>query len=314
MNKGGKLAVATLSLALAAMSLAGCNSASGDKQIVATTTVLGSIVKQIADCAGAKSVTLMGPGADPHDFAPSSAQVAEMTKATLVVANGGGLEGGMTDVLKNVQKDGAKVYEVLNDVDPIPFEDHDAEEGDHQGEEHHHGDKDPHFWNDGARGAKAAEKIGVKLAAETGNAKFSECGNKLRDDITKVNEDIKKQLATVPESRRILITDHEALGYFAKAYGFEIAGVVIPGGGTSGEPSSAEIAKLVSVIKDKKVPAIFSNTSLSSKVVETVAKESGTQVKVVPLFVESLGDDASGVTTYQKLLKTNAQRVTDALK
>lgn len=112
----------------------------------------------------------------------------------------------------------------------------------------------------------------------------------------------------------MLVTDHDAYAYFAKAYGFEIAGVVIPGGSTDAEPSSADLAGVIDTVKKEKVPAIFSNTTVSPKLVDTVARESGQDVKVVPLYVDSVGPQGSGAETYAGMMTTNARLIADALK
>ena len=121
-------------------------------------------------------------------------------------------------------------------------------------------------------------------------------------------------LAVVPEGRRVLITDHDAFGYFAATYGFTVAGVAVPGGSTDAEASSAQLAKVAAVVKQSKVPAIFSNTAVNPAVVEAIAKESGADVKVVPLFVDSVGGPGSGAETYSTMMLSNASAIANALK
>jgi len=124
--------------------LAGCNSgsdtAADDTAVVATTTMLGSVVGDIVACAGGTVETLMPVGADPHDFSASSAQVASVVNADLVVANGFGLEEGLTDALESAEADGTTVLEVAPQVDPIEFgggdHDHDHDEEAHDEEAH----------------------------------------------------------------------------------------------------------------------------------------------------------------------------------
>jgi zinc/manganese transport system substrate-binding protein len=128
-----------------------------------------------------------------------------------------------------------------------------------------------------------------------------------------LDDEVRTILEVIPDERRILVTDHDALGYYADAYDFEVAGVVIPGGSTLAEPSSAELAELVEVIEDEQVPAIFANSANPTALVDAVAAETGTEVAVVDLFVDSLGPEGSGVETYQDMMRTNAQRIADAL-
>lgn len=302
--------------------------------VVTTTTMLGSVVGDITKCAGGTTTSLMSPGTDPHDFAPSSKQVTELVKADLVVANGLGLEGGLHDVLANAAKDGAKVYEVGEDIDPIPFGEHEADE--HEGhdhgsesaapsasatasasahdehEGHDHGSEDPHFWLDPDRMAKAATLVGDKLAASTGNDKYRSCAAEVATNIKGLGDEMTKTMSSIPHDKRVLITDHDAFGYFAQKFDFEVVGVVVPGGSTQAEPSSADVAALVDTIKDHQVHAIFSNTATNPKLVEQVAKEVGADVHVVPLYVGSVGkDDAS---TYTGMMRANAKAIADALK
>ena len=266
--------------------------------VVTTTTMLGSVVGDIVECAGGTEETLMPVGVDPHDFSASSRQVAQMAEAQLVIANGLGLEEGLADAIGSAEAEGARVMEVAPRVDPIPFGD---------------GSLDPHFWHDVSRMAAAASLIGSKLAEVTGVDAYADCGGEVRDALMTTDREVRDILAVVPPERRMLVTDHDAFGYFAEAYDFEIAGVVIPGGSTLAEPSSEELASLVDVIRAKGVPAIFSNIADSRPVTEAVAAEAGAEVGVVELFVGSLGAEGSGAETYAGMVLTNARLIAEAL-
>lgn len=294
---------------------------------IATTTQLGSILGDITGCAGTASVTLMGPGDDPHDFALASNQVASLLQAKLVVASGLGLEGGITAALEGAKADGARVFEVAPQLDPLTYAEieekqaqqhagHAHAEGEPQGHQdsHDHGEFDAHVHLDVARMAKAAELIGVQLTEATGEDRYTACGTETGDKLRATDAEVRQILAAVPEDKRVLVTDHEAYNYFADAYGFRIAGVVVPGGGTDAEPSSAELADLVAVIQEDNVSAIFSNNTVNPRLVEAVAREAGVQIDVVELFEGSLGPAGSGADTYQGMMLTNARRIADALK
>ena len=184
--------------ALLALALAACGApssedtapASGDAPVaIATTTQLGSVLGEITACAGATSTTLMGPGDDPHTFAASSAQVAEMTRAGLVVTSGLGLEEGLETAIAGAEQDGATVLEIAPLVDPIEFGEEPLEEGESH-DDHEHGDEDPHFWFDVARMATAAELMGDALATETGNEAFRDCGAEVREDLMEVDAQV----------------------------------------------------------------------------------------------------------------------------
>ena len=319
--------------------------------VVVTTTVLGSVVGEILTCAvgDESSMTVLMPlGADPHDFQASSAQVALMASADLVVANGLGLEEGVMDALDNVEADGVPVLEIAALVDPLPFgeeyeeehsgqeshddhghgeeeehsgqESHDdhghGEEEEHSGQESHddhgHGEFDPHFWFDMERMAIAAELIGAELTVK-GEESFASCGESVAEEIRAAEALVADTLSSVQEANRVLVTDHDALGYLAEGYDFDIVGVVIPGGSTLGDANSSDLADLVATIQNEGVRAIFGNTAGSPALLQTLAAEVGGDVRVVELFVGSLGGPGSGAESYQEMMTTNATRIASAL-
>ena len=286
--------------------------------VVATTTMLGDVVGQILSCAGGTVTVLMPAGTDPHDFSASSDQVAAMVTANLVVANGLGLEAGLTDAFENAAADGAKVFEVGPLVDPIEFgagahEEGHEEEG-HEEEGHEHGSLDPHFWFDMNRMALAAELIGAELAESTGDGAYATCATTTAANIRTAEAGVRTALESVPADQRILVTDHEALGYLADTYGYEIAGTVSPSGTTLAEPSSADLAALVATIKAEGVTAIFANVAQTTGLAEAVAAETGTPIKIIPLYVESLGAPDSPAATYLQMMQTNADLIASGLK
>ena len=332
-----------------ALGVTGCASddtgdtASGDATAVTTTTVWGSIADQIVACAGIGSnQTLMPVGADPHDYEPSSTDVASMVGAGLVVANGLGLEEGLESALESAEADGANIQEVAPQLDPIPFgegghshsedehsdeehsgaeehsdeehsgEDHSEEALSEEGDGHEHSGDDPHVWMDMARVATAAEIIGAQLSDQTGDSAYEDCGSEVAADILAVEEDVVATMAVIPEEDRILVTDHDSLAYFAEAYNFAVAGVVVPGGSTLAEPSSAELAELTEVIEETGVPAIFVNTASPTDLADALANEVG-EIAIVPLYIGSVGGPDSGAESYQDMMTTNAAAIADAL-
>jgi zinc/manganese transport system substrate-binding protein len=292
---------------MAVLGLAGCAGTAGSSatdstgvSVVATTTILGNIAGQVTACGGGEVQTLMPIGADPHDFSPSSSDVAAMVKAKLVITNGLGLEEGLKSAMATAHDDGATVLEVGPALDPQPF-------GGSSNSE------DPHVWMDVSRMAKAATVIGDDLVKVTGDATYADCGKKVAAALTVTDDEVRAILGVVPAASRILVTDHDAFGYFSRAYDFTVAGAVIPGGSTLAQPSSSELAALAQTVRTAGVKAIFANTANPTVLVDALAKESGQQVAVVELYVGSLGPKNSGADTYQGMMLTDAHRIADAL-
>ena len=161
--------------------------------------------------------------------------------------------------------------------------------------------------------ADAAGQIGDKVAEQTGDASWSECGAEVAGELTALDAELREALAVVPGDRRALITDHDSFGYFNDAYGFRSVGVVVPGGSTEAQPSSQDLARLAGVIEEEGVPAIFSNSAVNPGLVDALAAEVGEEVKVVPLHVGSVGPEGSPAADYQGMMRENARLIVDAL-
>jgi zinc/manganese transport system substrate-binding protein len=305
------------------LALSACSSTptvSGPVEVVATTTVLGDVTQRIVSCGEGNVTVLMPIGSDPHEFTPSSDQVAQMVRANLVVANGLGLEEGLAQALESAEADGAQVLTIADKVEPIEFgghgHDHGAEGKDDHGHEddHGHGSEDPHFWMDMNRMADGAVIIGDELTAMTGDESYATCGTQVADEIRAAETDVRALLEAVPAEKRILVTDHDALGYLADAYGYEVVGTVIPGGSTLGEPSSADLADLVATMRAEGVTTIFSGVGNPAAVADAVAGELGDTVQVVALYEGSLGGPGSGAESYVEMMRSNASAISAALQ
>ena len=302
--------------------------------LVATTTILGDLVANVVG-ADADLVVLLPVGADPHDYRASAAQVALLHDADLVVASGLRLEEGILDVLEAAEADGINLLEVGDLLDPLPFGGHNEEdegddhgeedEGDDHGEEdegddhgdegedHAHSGADPHFWMDPLRAAEAARLIAQALASLNGSIDWMARADSYASSIEELHDEIQAILAPIPHEDRALVTNHDALGYFADRYGFEIIDTVIPGGATLAEPSSAELAALVERIRETGAPTIFAETIEPTVLAEALAAEAGSGVEVVQLYTGSLGEPGSGADTLIGMLREDARRIADAL-
>jgi zinc/manganese transport system substrate-binding protein len=264
--------------------------------VVATTTILGDLVRNVVG-ADATVEVLVPIGADPHDYQASSRQVAQINRASLVVANGLGLEEALIDVLRAAERDGANVLEIAPLLDPIPLE----------------SGLDPHVWFDPGRMGEAARVVAKEMAKVDASIDWSSRAEAYDIELDITHRRIESILETVPEDSRKLVVNHDSLGYFAAVYGFEVVGIVIPGGSTLGAPSSKALAKLVGVIEEEGILAIYAETTEASDIAASVAAEVGHQVEVVDLYTGSLGEPGSGADTLIGMLLTNAELIAGAL-
>lgn len=293
-------------LIVAVVALAGCGSDSAPSPsdgplVVVTTSVLGDVVSRLVGDAG-QVETLMGPGVDPHDFLPSARQADLLHQADLVVANGLGLEEGMIDVLEAARGDGVTVLEVAPNVDPIPFS---------VGRER--GSPDPHFWFDPTRMAEAVDLIAASLEETDPGGNWTEAASRLHSEMEDLDAEVARIVAPVPADRRKLVTNHDALGYFAARYDFQIIATVIPAANTLAEPSAADLADLVETLKQENVRTIFAETSAPDTLARAVASELGENVDVSTLYTGALGEPGSGADTYAGMIRTDAKTIADAL-
>lgn len=316
--------------------------------IVVTTNILGEVVANLVGDS-IEVVTIMPVGADPHDFQASAKQVAQMSEAEVLIVNGAGFEEGLLDVIESVEGDGVAVFDAISAISSIGFgaggrdheatadramakdhrdehapdDDHDEHAPDdeddhdeHADHDHGAGDADPHFFTDPARMAMAAEAIGDFLIAHVADvdAAAIEAGvSAYVGELQDLDAQVAAQLAEIPEADRVLITNHEVFGYFAERYDFEVIATVIPSGSTLAGTSAQSLADLAETVREEGVRAIFAETSASTELAETLATEARRDIKVVELFSESLGPPDSEGATYLDMVRTNANRIVQAL-
>ena len=282
--------------------------------VIATPPILGDLVRQVG--GDQVNVEVLIPlGADPHDFEPSAAQAARLRDASLIVANGLGLEERLESALDGAQKDGVPVFDVGEELDPLSITSADEKEGHAEEEAGGHGSEDPHVWLDPERMATAASLVATQLATTTGldAAPFQQRAATYADAARAAEAEARALLAKLPADQRKLITNHDALEYFAQRFNLEVIGTVIPGGSTLAEPSAADLSKLVALIKANNVKAIFSESTVSSKLIESLAREVGSQVSVVELSTDTLGKPGSPTATYPGLIVTTARLIANGL-
>ena len=293
-----------LSALVLAGALVGCGnstaSSDGRPTVIVTTSILGDLVAKVAGDQVSVEV-LMPPGADPHDFEASASQSARMRDAALIVANGLGLEERLGSTIASAEDDGITVLEIGPLLDPIDSPGTDR--------------PDPHVWLDPERMARAATIVADSLATTTGldRAGFDQRAAAYAADARAAGAEAERIIAGIPADQRLLVTNHDALEYFADRFRLEIIGTVIPGGSTLAEPSAQDITDLVDTIRAAGVGAIFSETTTSSKLIQTVANELGRSVEVIELPTDSLGAPGTPTSTYPGLITTIARLIADGL-
>jgi zinc/manganese transport system substrate-binding protein len=279
-----------------------------DLVVVATTSVIGDLVGELVGDEAIVEVLIDG-SQDPHDYSPSAAHMGLIDSADLVVANGLGLEAGLADLLSGSGPD-TEVLQLAELVDPIPFGDH-AEADEDAGDDH--AGEDPHFWLDASRMARAATLVAAALDRVAPDPVWAERGSALEARLLELDAEIEATLAAIPPGNRRLVTNHDALGYFAERYDFEVIATVIPGGSTLAEPSAADLADLVRTLAAHDIRAIFADTSSPRLLAETVAAELGDSVRIYDLYTGGLGVPGSGAGTYAGMMRANAATLVEAL-
>ena len=186
-------------------------------------------------------------------------------------------------------------------------------EGEGEREGHGHGIYDPHFWFDPLRVKVVVDDIAARLSAidpDRGNAYDTNASDyNLRLD--ELHDWTEMQLSQIPDDRRLLVTSHDSLGYFANRYGFEVVGVILSIT-TEVDPSAEELADLVDKVRDNEVTTVFGETTVSERLAAAVAKESG--ATLVRLHSGSLGSKGSGAETYIEMSRSNVERIATALR
>ena len=193
---------------------------------------------------------------------------------------------------------------------------HDDEHEDEHGHDdgHAHGAYDPHFWFDPIRVKIAINEIAARLATlDPDNASlYFQNAADYEEKLDELHAWTQEQVSVLAPERRLLVTSHDSLSYFAQLYGFEVVGLVIPSLSTHVEPSAEHIAALVDVIREHDVPALFGETTVSDRLAQAVARE--TDAKLVQLYSGSLGPEDSDAGTYLGMVRANVTRIVEALK
>jgi len=292
-----------------AAALAGCAAPPADPpgagvpRVVCTTTVVADLVRQVAGDRAAVDC-LMPAGVDPHSYRATPRDADRLAAADLVVASGLRLEGKLADLLDRLGRRvpvvavaDALPRESLLTVGPDAF--------------------DPHVWFDAALWARCAAPVAEALArldppaAADYRARAAACAARL----DALDADVRARIAAIPADRRVLVTAHDAFRYFGRAYGLEVVGV--QGTSTESEAGIGDVNRLVDLLVDRGIPAVFVETSVADRNVAALVEGAAARGHAVALggrlYSDSLGGPGSGGETLAAALAANVEVIVAAL-
>lgn len=278
----------------------------GPIRIAATTGMVGDLVANIGG-EHVEVTSLMGPGVDPHLYKPTAGDVETLENADIIFYNGLELEGRMTDVFVKIARTGKPTVAVAEDIpedllrQPVEFE----------------GKYDPHIWFDVTLWQLTAETVTRFLSEYEPDLAQEFAAN--RDayvlQLDELDEYVRGQVALIPEQSRVLITAHDAFGYFGHQYGLEVRG--LQGTSTAAEASASEVQGLAEFIVERQIKAIFVESSVPQATIEAVreaCQSRGWDVEIGgQLFSDAMGDAGTPEGTYLGMVRHNVDTIAGAL-
>lgn len=308
--------VVTLALgACAAPAAQAPTQAAGRPKVLAAETFLADIAQNVAGDRLAIEA-LIPMGVDPHSFEPTPTDVRKVAESTVLIVNGAGFEAFLETLLKNAggQRSLIEAAAGLTPRQPQPGE-HPEGEADPAPEAGGHEEGDPHFWLDPNNVIKYVENIrdGLTAADPSGKDAYAANAAAYIAKIGELDAWIRVQVATIPEARRLLVTNHESFGYFADRYGFRVVGAVIPSVSSAASPSAQQLARLADQVKATGAPAVFLEAGATTQLADQLARETGIKV-VTDLLTHSVTAVDGPAPDYLGMMRYDVQRIVDALK
>lgn len=299
------------------MSMAGCGDSpdpsrdagvanDGKLKIVATTAMIGDIVSNVAGDRANVHV-LMGPGTDPHLYRPTRTDIQRLLNADMVFYNGLNLEGRMTATLTRAAQAGVSVHSVTGLISgTFLIESDDEEEG-----------IDPHIWMDPRGWIQATAAVTHALGTfDMEHASvFVENSKPYLESLRELDIYVREIMDTLPPERRVLVTAHDAFGYFARAYGLEV--FAIQGISTESEAGLRRIEELVELLVSRNIPAVFTETTVPDRNVRALIEGARARQHAVriggELFSDAMGEEGTWEGTYLGMIDHNATTIAEAL-
>jgi len=289
--------------------------ATAHPKVLAAESFLADIAQNVA---GDRLVieVLIPRGVDPHSFEPTPADVRKVADATLLIVNGAGLEAFLQPLLENAGGT-ATVVEAAAGLTPREggTGEHREGEADQAPGAGGHEEGDPHFWLAPNHVIKYVENIrdGLAAADPAGKDAYAANADAYIARLEELDAWIKEQVAEIPETRRLLVTNHESFGYFADRYGLRVIGAVIPSVSTAASPSAQQLAQLADQVKATGAPAVFLELGANPQLAEQLAAETGMKV-VTGLLTHSTTTADGPAPDYLSMMRYNASTIVDALK
>jgi manganese/iron transport system substrate-binding protein len=243
------------------------------------------------------------PASDPHVYKPTPGDRKSIEQAKLILYGGYNFEPSLIKLITSAANPAPKI--AVDEV-AIPKSQTFAEDGKTE--------IDPHVWHNAQNGVRMVEVVQRNLAklAPENVALYTNNAQTMTAELSKIDTWIKSQVATIPQSGRKLVTTHDALGYYSKAYGIPIEGA-LGGISTEEKPTAARVKALVDSIKTSRVPTIFAEKTINPQLIEAIAKEAHVTVSKQELYADGLGDRGSSGETYPKMLIANTKAIVEGL-
>lgn len=307
-TRGAAAAAGRLAAAVAALlALVSCVRGARPEpaRVIASEAFLADIAREVAgdrlDVAA-----LLPVGVDPHTWEPAPRDAAAVASADLFIVNGAGLEAFLDPLLEGLGRESPKVVEASAGLAPRA--------GGQDGEADDHGETDPHFWLDPLNVVRYAENIRDALTAldPAGADAYRSNAAAYAVKLRELDRWIEGEVSRVPPERRLLVTNHESLGYFADRYGLRIVGTVIPSVSTGSSPGAGELAGLVDELTRTGAPALFVEEGADLRLARQVAEEVGVRL-VTGLRTHSLTGPDGPAPTYLAMMRADAAAIVEAL-
>jgi zinc/manganese transport system substrate-binding protein len=260
--------------------------------VVVTTTQAADLARHVAG-ARAEVEGILAPNSDPHEYEVRPGDVKALVDADLVIRSGGEVDSWLDGAIDSAGSD-APVLTLLDRV---------GAEGD-----------DPHWWQDPRRGVRAVAAIDAALASvdPAGASGYRSRADAYERSLRALDAGVARCIGQIPRAQRKLVTTHDALGYYARRYGLQVIGTVIPALTTQAQASSGDLAELVATIRREHVRAIFAESAVNPKVENAIAAETGARVGRA-LWADALGPAGSDGATYVGSIRANTLALVEGL-